>query len=432
MRVFSSQSFRAIGLLFLLTAVVRVAMVLAFASPLPYFDEWDGIIAGMAVPLHRGHFDPLFLFASHNGHPLLWTKLISLLFLRAGDLQFDNIPVCILAQIIYAAGSTTLAWSVGSRLGPERGWFLLAAMLVILVPFDWENITMGWNDSHAILALFSVGSIIACVHADATVAGIAAICALAGAAAFSMASGLVAPVLGAAILLWRARLGEIAMGRAAGTGAVLMAWAALAFCVGRTTHPALPDAPWGVAQLIQMVILTACWLPAWIHLARYLKGERSSLDLAIICVALWGFAQIAAMILARPAFRLWFPISRYMDVIPIGMFAVLASLCRLGSSRRGLPFSLDAKLVRIALVATTGVVIGASPLAIHWQLRSAGYHRDQARVLRRYVESRDPRILADAPDSSLAYPSRERLQALLDDPDVDAVIAGALDRSRRY
>jgi len=50
-------------------------------------------------------------------------------------------------------------------------------------------------------------------------------------------------------------------------------------------------------------------------------------------------------------------------------------------------------------------------------------------VLRAYLETHDPRILADAPDSSLAYPSRERLKSLLDDPDTPNIIGRALRRA---
>ena len=70
-----------------------------------------------------------------------------------------------------------------------------------------------------------------------------------------------------------------------------------------------------------------------------------------------------------------------------------------------------------------------SPLAIYWQLRWAELHRDQAQVLRKYLRTRDPRILANAPDSSLAYPSRERLKSLLDDPDTQSIIGSALRRT---
>jgi hypothetical protein len=429
-RVRRLASWQAIGALFVLIAVVRVGMVLAFAPAFPFFDEWEGVVTGMAKPLRHGQFDPAYLLASYNGHPLLWTKLISLFFLWADDLRFDNVPVCLFNQLVYALGSATLAWSVAARLGRERGWFLLAAMLVIVLPFDWENITMGWGNPYAILSFFSAGLVVACACAEATTLGMLGIGILGGAAAFSLGSGLVAPLIGAAIVLWRARLGELSAARAAGIATILIACASAAFAVGRTTHVTGQDASWGLIQLAQLALLLLCWLPTWAHLRRYFGGERSGLDLAILCVALWAFVQIVAMILERPRyFRLWLPISRYMDIIPVGMFAVLASLCRLAHSPRGLPFAMPAAFARRTLAIVAVGIALASPLAINWQLRWAGFHREQAHVIREYLKSRDPRILANAPDSSLAYPSREVLKKLLDDPDTDAIIADALNRN---
>jgi hypothetical protein len=423
-------TWQAIGALFALIAIVRVAMVLAFAPAFPFADEWDAVVVGMAKPLRHGQFDPAYLLASWNGHPLLWTKLISLLFLRMDDLQFDNVPVCIFNQIVYALGSATLAWSAAARLGPERGWFLFAAMLVIVLPFDWENITMGWGNPYAILSFFSVGLIVACGCAEATVAGMLGIAILGGAAALSMGSGLVALLIGAAMLLWRMRLGELSVVRAAGMSAVLVACAWIGFAIGHTSRATGQDAAWGIVQVAELALLLICWLPAWLHLRRYLAGERSRFDLVILCVAVWAFVQIVAMILERPRyFRLWLPISRYMDIIPIGMFAVLASLCRLAVSRHGLPFGLPRATARHALVLSAIAVTLVSPLAFHWQLRWAELHRDQAQVLRAYLGTRNPRILADASDSSLAYPSRERLKALLDDPDTQRIIGRALRRT---
>jgi hypothetical protein len=129
--------------LFVLLAVVRVGMVPGVAPAFPFVDEWYAVVMDMAKPLRHGQFDPFYLLASHNGHPLLWTKLVSLLFLAAGDLQFDNVPVCVFNQIVYALGSAILAWSAATRLGPERGCSCSSQCWSSALPFDWENITMG-------------------------------------------------------------------------------------------------------------------------------------------------------------------------------------------------------------------------------------------------------------------------------------------------
>src|SRR5215470_15259745 len=155
-------------MLFLPIAAIRLAMVLLFAPAIPYFDEWDGVVLGMAKPLLHGAFEPKFLLASHNGHPLLWTKLIHLAFLGAQGLRFDNVPVCIFNQLAYALGAAVLMRAVAARLGgAERGWFVVVAALVLVVPFDWENITMGWGNQYLIAGALGIGLIVACAHAHA-------------------------------------------------------------------------------------------------------------------------------------------------------------------------------------------------------------------------------------------------------------------------
>src|SRR5881394_395767 len=106
-------------------------MVLLFAPQIPYFDEWDGVVLGMAKPLLHGAFDPAFLLASHNGHPLLWTKLIHLAFLAAAGLHFDNVSVCVFSQLLYALCAAVLMRSAAVRLDAARGWFLIVAALVL-------------------------------------------------------------------------------------------------------------------------------------------------------------------------------------------------------------------------------------------------------------------------------------------------------------
>ena len=424
------KSWQIIGLLFALVAIVRVGMVLALAPTIPFFDEWDGVVAAMAKPLRLGQFEPAFLLASQNGHPLLWTKLVSLLFLEANGLRFDNVAVCIFNQLVYALGCTIMVWSAASRLA-ERGPFLVAAMLVIVLPFDWENITMGWGNSYEFLSFLSVGLLVACCCARGTATAMIGIAVLAGATVFSMASGLVAAVMGAVVLMWRVRLGELATARAVVLSAILLAWAAIAFAVGRTSHVTGQDATWGPVHLAQLALLLLCWLPAWLLLRRCIAGQHNRFDLAILCVALWAFVQIVAMILERPRyFRLWMPISRYMDIIPVGMFAVLASLCRLVRGDGALPSFVPVGLARRTLVAVSVAVVLVSPLAIFWQLRWAGFHHDQAELIRAYLKSRNPQLLTDAPERSLAYPSAAALQAWLDDPDTVVVIADAVARSR--
>src|SRR5262249_36097690 len=95
---------------------------------------------------------------------------------------------------------------------------------------------------------------------------------------------------------------------------------------------------------------------------------------------------------------------------------------------RGLPFALPAADARRALMAVALATVLASPLAFSWQLRWAGYHRDQEQLIRAYLDSHDAKLLRGAPRPSLAYPDPGHLQQLLDDPDVVSSLASTLGR----
>jgi hypothetical protein len=429
-RLLATPPARSIALLFLPIAAIRVAMVLLFAPAIPYYDEWDGVVLGMAKPLLHHAFDPAFLLASHNGHPLFWTKLVHLAFLAAAGLRFDNVPVCVLNQFAYALAAAMLMRSVAARLGANGGWFLLVAALVLSVPFGWENITMGWNNQYLIATVFGIGLIVVCAHTNARARGMASIIALGAASAVSLASGLVAPLVGSGILLWRSATREIGRLRAACLCAVLAVCALLGFAIGRTSHAEGADTPLGATQFAELALLAVCWLPVWLHARRCFRGPRTAFDLAVIGAGCWAFAQIAAMILLRSHFRLWLPISRYLDIIAIGMLAVLVSLCRIAHDTRGPPFGLRANTARRALMVAAVTAALASPLAFVWQWRAAADHRNQEQLIRDYLVTRDPQLLRAAPQGSLAYPTAERLRTMLDDPDVDFIIGEAIARRR--
>src|SRR5262249_44799002 len=146
------------------------------------------------------------------------------------------------------------------------------------VPFDWENITMGWGNQYLIAGALGIALIVACARADAGVRGIASIGMLGAASAVSLASGLVAPLIGAAILLWRAARGGIAARRAVALCVVLAACALLGFALGRTSHADGVDAPFAAMRLVELALLAACWTPVWLHIARCLRTERSAFD----------------------------------------------------------------------------------------------------------------------------------------------------------
>ncbi len=180
--------------LFLLIASVRMMLVALFAPETPYYDEWDGVIELMARPLLAGRFDASTLLQLHNEHLLLWTRLLSYAQLRLADLQFDNVSVCLASQCLYAAMAAWLIAAATRHLGAYAPAFALAAGLVAVLPYGWENIAMGWGNPYYFLVGFSAGTVVLAARLRTAAGSVPlALCALA--AGVSMGSGAAAGVV---------------------------------------------------------------------------------------------------------------------------------------------------------------------------------------------------------------------------------------------
>ncbi len=143
------------------------------------------------------------------------------------------------------------------------------------------------------------------------------------------------------------------------------------------------------------------------------------MDVAFACLALWGLLQLVAILLGRPQFRLWYPISRYVEVLALGGFANLACLCRLSLHGTAPPWP---RLAHAALAASIVAALLLAPFAWHWTRVRADAQHDQAQRLERYIRAGERSALAGAAGGELAYPQRERLLALVDASDVRFVL----------
>src|SRR5690554_2887113 len=70
----SGQTWRSrtlIAALFLMVFASKLALLNAFASPLPFWDQWDAEAANLYKPYLDGSLSWQALFASHNEHRII-------------------------------------------------------------------------------------------------------------------------------------------------------------------------------------------------------------------------------------------------------------------------------------------------------------------------------------------------------------------------
>lgn len=403
-----------VGLLVLLCCL-RIALVLMVAPEIPFYDEWDSVMDLMARPMLAGNFSLTFLLTPHNEHIVFWTKALSYLFLQASDLQFDNVPVCELNQLIYAGIASALITLAAKNLGSFKWWFIISAGIAAALPYGWENIGVGWGNPYYFLLGFSGGAILMASCMRGSLGALVSLGLLAIAACTSMASGFFAAIIVMVIAVLRTRIKTLSV--PAGVGMAVAMLPAIAVTITltamRNTGTTLSL---GVVQLTEFLALLLLWFPTWWLMLQLWHRQGSNADIAFVCIALWGLMQICAILLGRPTFKLWFPISRYVDILAVASFANIGCLCRLAINH---PSRWRwRELSRSTLAAVIIVTVALSPMAWHWLNVRADHEREQTQILTRYIHDGDVQAIQNASMEHLPYPIRERLQHLADAEDV--------------
>ncbi|HST27904.1 MAG TPA: hypothetical protein VLK26_06000 [Rudaea sp.] len=407
---------RRIGLaLFVVITTVRLSLALYMATPLPFHDEWPAVIDQIARPLLAHTFQPGVLLATHNEHVLAPSRLLEWGLLSANDLQFDNTLVCALNQVLRAALAAlliVLALPVFSR-APRL--FVFAAAAFATIPYDWENIGMGFASSYFLLAGFSIFTIVVATRARRVVPGTIALAALALLADVSMGSGFFAAAIGLFVVAVRWQRGDLrtiaAFLFAMALGACVVIGMSLTWHI--TGHAAI-----GALQSLQIALAMLVWTPTLALGYSHLRGRISDpCALALLGVSLWGLAEILAIVAMRPEFRLWFPISRYMEILGVAAFANIGCLMRTASFVPALRW-----LARWALPAFACAIVLGTPLAAHWFDWRADNLAAQAQRVARYVKHGDTTIWTAAPVTELPFPSPEYLRSELDAADVQYIL----------
>lgn len=406
-----------IGLaLFVAIAMVRVSLAMYVATPLPFYDEWPGVIDRIARPMFAHALHPVaMLLATHNEHVLAPTRLLEWGLLCANDLQFDNTLVCALSQLLRAALAAALIVLALPAFARRPRLFVVAAAAFASIPYDWENIGMGFANSYFLLAGLSVFTILSAARVRRIVPGTIALLAFALLADVSMGSGFFAAAIGLCIVLARWHCGDL------GTHAVLafaITLAACAVCGVVLTWHATGHASIGALQALQMALIGFIWIPTGMLAYSCLRTRTpDSCELALLGVSLWGLAEIIAIIAMRPEFRLWFPISRYMEILGIAAFANIGCLMRAAYSTPALRWP-----ARWVLPAFACAIALGTPFAAYWFDWRANNLAAQAQRIGHYIRQSDVATWTNAPVAELPFPSPEYLRAELDADDVRYIL----------
>jgi hypothetical protein len=432
---FNDTKFRLwawLAALFLVVLGAKFCVIQFYGSSLPFMDQWDEAKL-LFLPWLDGHLTWKALFAAHNEHRILFTRLLDLLELQLNG-QWDPRLQMVINAFLQAGFACGLAYGLWGFTG--RKWAGLICFLLIpffALPFAAENTIHGFHSAQYLANIFSVAAIVGLGFGTPGKGwwwlGLAA----AVMSLFTMASGLLAPLAVAGLVVVRMlKQKEITRNQLITLGCCLaVVVAGLALSVSVAMHK--PIQAHSLPEFLKVLAGNLAWpfriqplmgylicLPLFLLGIQYLRAKDSDRRGAefILVLGVWGFLQVAALSYGR---AILYGGSRYMDALAIIPLASLASLFVMGDGEelRRLP---RPGLLLLAMAWTCFCIWGI------WQIDAANPQDDrvvyysqwskhnsliQEGNVRAFVATDDSRFLLNQPFLHIPHTDGEPLLAML-------------------
>jgi hypothetical protein len=436
----------------------RLLVAHLFATDLPYWDQWDCEGWLLLRPFQNGTLSWTALFAPHNEHRVLFTRLVTLTLFLLNSEQWDNLVSLTFNAFFFALFSSVAVYQIARHLNWRlySPWFVFCA-LVAALPLPPENVVSGFQSQFYFLLAFTLSGIWIAATKRLSVARLVVLCALAACCVFTVASGLLsAPLVAGASWLrqWQdRRLCETSIEVRAGNAAAgRLNWILTAVCGLISVvaywnmptilgHMALRAQGLGEFFAAMTVALswpftghwTCCgilvWIPFLIYAIRILlrRAAADSIDIAAVVSGAWVAVQTFAMAYARGHSMTSVP-SRYVDILAIGLLVNLLLVIRLFGEiktwRKSAAFLLA--VVYVFCVGALGVrtAVALADLQQHGTLS-----RVEITHVRQFVATGDAAELRDKPLQHIPYPDASRLEMMLRDSTVRAMLPVSVRQS---
>ncbi len=433
--------------LFLVVTGARFWLIQRYARPLPFWDQWDGIGACVLRPWLHGAVDWHAMFAPHNEHRIVLTRLLSLGLVAANG-QWDNLLEAAVNAGFCGLSAVWLAWTLIRSLGPAfRRRVLLAVAVCFVLPFGWENTLVGFQSQNYFLILFSLMAIRGLGFERPGSSGWWAGWLGSVLACGSMATGFLAAVAVLGLRGWRLAvrrrrpgaddlgtglwcLGVVAFGwwtrTEVAAHAVLRAESPWLFVVALGRYLAWPLSAWPVLGLFALLPLGALAVVGG-RRSQSDRDEPAGVEL-LLGFGGWALLQEAALAYGRGGGGAP-PSSRYMDLLAITALVVLLAWQVLAARARGTvwrgPALAGATLSLALFVWGLGNLTTFDfSLSLPWYSQ---WLQQAESNLHGYVLTGDfARFLGDKSSYELPYPDARILAALVDDPLLRTVLPAGL------
>lgn len=423
----------------------KLLLIAAFASPTPFWDQWDAEAAYLYKPHVEHTLTIKALLSPHNEHRILWSRLLSLLLLELNG-RWDPILQMVVNAGLHVMALFLLVKALGRGLGEAGLWILaLTTALLFAIPFGWENTLAGFQSQFYLLVIMAVAALDVGADAKGLSTRWCLAVALGLASYFAMASGALTLIALSTLyggqILQRRRVG----GREYVALAIMLT-VALVLLSGVPTIP--QHNPMKAQSLLQFAIAAAeasSWPLSWPgnfgahnvwrHFALNLAGTLF-VNVPLLCVlyfaakrdddhqrldrlatfGVWVFLQTASLAYGRATDV---HASRYLDVIVVGVVINVACLLYLVQSTAHRHVQRTAAgWLSIVIVSVVYAGLKVPPFVMErWRQT-----QQQTVNTKAFLATGDQTNLTGKPYLDIPYPSAERLINLASDPSIRSVL----------
>ena len=323
--------------LFLIVLGAKLWVVQLYGSPLPLWDQWYEA-ERFFRPWVEGHLTWQALFAAHNEHRILFTRLLDMSVIWMNG-RWEPMLQMTVNAFIHAAFVCGLAFCLWDFLGRKNGGlvcFLLAPFFAL--PYASENTIWAFNSQLYLLDIVSLAALVGLgfgkpggwnwwLGLAAAVMGL-----------FTMASGLLAPMTVGGLTILRAiKQRRMERGNLITLGSCLAVMGlGLALSVTmkddrllraqtlmQFTSALARDLTWPFFDTPEMGCLIS--LPLALLVALYFRPNFQEPRAAefILTFGLWGVLQSAGLAYGRANYGEVIPASRYLDILNVFVIASL-------------------------------------------------------------------------------------------------------------
>ncbi|HEY3763126.1 MAG TPA: hypothetical protein VGN23_15375 [Verrucomicrobiae bacterium] len=332
--------------LFLVTMGGQLWVVSLYGSPVPIWDQWDEAYQ-IFKPWVEGHLTWSALIAPDNNHRILLTRLLDLALIKMNG-RWDPMLQMTVNAFIHAVYACALAFGLWKMWGRKNGWLICFPLMPFFaLPYGGENAIWGMNSQWYFLDLFGLVAMTGLGFAKPGSwqwwgGVIAAILGF-----FSMATGVLAPLVAGGLVLLRAlKNRRMEKGSLIGLCACLILVALGAATVvmpkdngsmqahsfGEFTATLSHFLAWPFPDITIMACVMA--LPLVLLFIVWLRPNFQEQRMAEFLLALagWSALQSVAISYGRANADLYLPVaSRYMDVCNVLAIAAIFAAILLGT-----------------------------------------------------------------------------------------------------